>query len=300
MNAIDPRTIFAELGRRLAPALRRSLVVVGSLAAACRFIERLRKRGIRTKDADLVVQPAGRVAQARHLMDALLDAKWTRSTMKGKECFPMDPEAPPDRCRAIRLMPPDSSAFYVELLGRPAPDQTEPVLWKAVDRSDGRYGMPCFRFMGLALEESDEALPGFRCAQPSMMALSHLLSHPQLGAQRVRDEAGRPRELRSAKDLGRALALWRLSTDDERASWAGQWKRGLRRCFPKTGRKVSGGIGMGLRALLADVQALREAQAVCARGLLEGQAFDLDQMIVWGEELLDGPVRANGGESLSS
>ena len=290
MDLLDPRKTLEGLRGHFPAALLKKAVVVGSLAAALSFRARLKTRGIITKDADLLIQSTGGTAQARRLMESLLAKDWERSTLPGKECFPMDRRTPADRCRAIRLLPPKSGEFYLEVLGLPTLDQSRPLVWKAVDARDGRYAVPCFRFMGLVGVGALAHESGFRHAAPPMMALANLLSHPELGVQRVKDESGKPRELRAAKDLGRALSLWFLSREEERKAWGDLWIRGLRGRFPRTWKALS--PASGLRALIADRAALIEAHRLSARGLLDGFDIHPDQMKVLAEELLDGPVRA--------
>lgn len=290
MELLDPRKTLAGLKSQFPPALLKKAIVVGSLAAALSFRSRLKSRGVTTKDADLLIQSTGGTAQARRLMESLLALGWTRSAWPGKECFPMNRRTPAERCRAIRLLPPRSGEFYLEVLGLPTLDQSRPLVWKAVDARDGRYAVPCFRFMGLGVEGAVPHESGFRHAAPAMMALANLLSHPGLGTQRVKDETGKPRELRAAKDLGRALSLWFLSREEERKAWAGLWIRGLRRRFPRTWRTLP--LSSGLRALTSDRAALTEAHRLCVRGLLDGFDLHPDQLRVLSEELLDGPIRA--------
>lgn len=292
MDILEPRKILADLAGHLEESLRENLVVVGSLAAAHHAGRRLRRRGVATKDADLLVHPAGDEKFAGVLMDKLLGKGWVRSTMKFKECHPLPISTPPEKCRAIRLHPPGSTGFYLEVLGVPELDQTELVVWKPVDANDGRYALPAFRFMGVAIEGATLAAHGFRCALPSSMALANLLSHPALGTQRMTDDFGNKVELRSAKDLGRALAMWRLEPDDRaRAGWMAAWIEGIQRRFPATWRDLAPTAGKGLRELMGNPPALREAYALAGRGLLNGYDFNTDQMKVWTDELLEGPVR---------
>lgn len=295
MELLDPRKTLAALRSQFPAALLKKAVVVGSLAAALSFRSRLKSRGITTKDADLLIQSTGGTAQARRLMESLLTRGWTRSAWPGKECFPMAPGTPPERCRAIRLLPPKSGEYYLEVLGLPTLDQSRPLVWKAVEARDGRYALPCFRFMGLGVEGAPAHESGFRHAAPAMMALANLLSHPDLGTQRVKDETGKPRELRAAKDLGRALSLWFLSNEEERKTWAGLWIRGLRRRFPRTWKTLA--PGRGLRALTSDRAALIEAHRLSVRGLLDGFDVRPEEMRVLAEELLDGPVKATASAS---
>jgi len=290
MEFLDPLRVLKLLEKEIPARVRGHIVMVGSLAAAYHHKERLGRQGIATKDADFLVHPAGGKNVARELARTLLAGGWSRSVRQGKECFPMPRGTSPDKCRAIRLLPPKRSEFYLEILGLPKRDQRERLVWQALDLDDGRYALPCFRFMGLAVEGARETPEGFKRASAAMMGLSHLLSHPEIGIQRIRDEEGVQRETRSAKDLGRALALWFLADERERDSWLHEWIRGLRRRFPKTWRKVAGLAGKGLRALVGDRAALQEAYELNRVGLMNRMEMTPGNLAILAEELLQGPI----------
>jgi hypothetical protein len=112
--------------------------------------------------------------------------------------------------RAIRLAPPDSDAYFLELLNVPATDQTIAKQWMPVKLDDGWYGLPSFRFMGLTAYFRRKSAAGLEYAAPSMMALSNLLAHHEIGISRI-DAGETAGVLRSAKDLGRVISLAHLA-----------------------------------------------------------------------------------------
>lgn len=193
-------------------------MLVGSLAAAWAFRDVLAERGVNTKDADVLVTPAGALPEAAAVAQRLLAEGWVRA----KQCVPRSSAEPSDELEAIRLHPPHTDSYFVELLGVPLTDQSEARMWHAFELDDGWYGLPTFRFMGLATHAPELLPSGLRTAHPAMMALANLLSHPSLGTQRMgtRKPTGvfggevTDGKLRSAKDLGRVLALARLTPYD--------------------------------------------------------------------------------------
>jgi len=94
----------------------------------------------------------------------------------------------------------------------------------ASDALEG-YGLPSFRYMALLVSDVRSSEHGTRYASPPLMALANLLSHDALG----KDVIGEPiagREIRrSAKDLGRVLALAHLHGDVE--EWLPIWATAL-------------------------------------------------------------------------
>src|SRR5665213_1935585 len=102
MKRLDPGVLFARIASDIPTKLHKHLVVTGSLAAAYRFQAQLEGRGVSTKDADLVVHPAGDVVSCNKMAETLLLAGWARTD----ECFARESPEPDDELRAIRLHPP--------------------------------------------------------------------------------------------------------------------------------------------------------------------------------------------------
>ncbi|MBX3415396.1 MAG: hypothetical protein KF708_22120, partial [Pirellulales bacterium] len=76
MNRLDPETLFQRLATDLPPTLRKHLFVTGSLAAAYHFRDQLIGRAVNTKDADLVVHPAGDTESCCRIAQQLLQLGW--------------------------------------------------------------------------------------------------------------------------------------------------------------------------------------------------------------------------------
>jgi hypothetical protein len=283
MSLLDPKKLFRRLADDLPKALHKHVFIVGSLAAAYHFRSALEGRAVNTKDADVVVYPAGNVRAAKELAVELLDLGWRRTPI----CFPLKHRSPADRLRALRLFPPRSQDYFVELLGLPAPGQSKPVVWVPIKLPDGWYGVGCFRFMRLTSIGRLKSSEGLSYASPSMMALANLLSHPKIGKQPIGDTKIR----RSAKDLGRVLALAWLSGRDGTEAWLRDWQPAIRHCFPKRWRQLSKGTGSGLQELLDTPAALEEARITADIGLLNGRGVSAENLRAVGRQLVEDVLR---------
>jgi hypothetical protein len=274
MMALDPKRIFGRLSRDIPQPLHRHLFIVGSLAAAYHFRARLERRAVNTKDADMVVYPAGDVRSSKALARELLTAGWRRTP----ECWPVGKTSPAQELRAIRLYPPGSEDYFVELLGLPRRGQSGKVVWIPVHLPDGWYGVGCHRFMSLNAFRRLKSPEGLEYSSPAMMALANLLSHPGIGPERMGTPIQGRKILRSAKDLGRVLALAWLAGRDAAEGWLEDWVEGLRRCFPGSWRTLARNAGRGLQDLLANEDALEEARITIDVGLLNGRGVTVENL----------------------
>jgi hypothetical protein len=281
MTRLDPVALFQRIASDVPRELHDNLFVTGSLAAAYSFQAALEGRGVNTKDADLLVHPAGNVVSCQQMTERLLAIGWTRTD----ECYAKPSPEPYDDLRAIRLFPPDSHDYFIEFLNLPARDQKAAKCWIPIRLPDGWYGLPSFRFMGLTSLDRQRASMGLEYASPPMMALANLLSHPQVGTERI--QSGTMKDtLRSAKDLGRVLALAWLAGREETTRWLGLWQTGLQQCFPDDWRELARNSGRGLQELLADAAALEEARRTTDLGLLNGKGVTSEMLRITGERLL--------------
>jgi hypothetical protein len=296
MTALDPKKLFHRLAGDIPGPLQKHLFIVGSLAAAYHFRAELERRAVNTKDADVVIYPAGDVRSAKALAVQLLDLGWTRTP----KCFPMARRSPANRLRAFRLHPPKSRDYFIELLGLPAPGQSDKVVWVPVRLADGWYGVGCHRFMRLTAFRRLKSSEGLEYASPAMMALSNLLSHPAIGHQRMNDPVRGRKILRSAKDLGRVLALAWLSGRDATEAWLDDWVPALRQSFPRRWRAIAREAGAGLQNLLADPEALEEARVTTDVGLLNGRAVTAENLVAVGLQLMADVVRPLAGRARQS
>ena len=265
MTKLDPIALFARLAADIPATLHPHLYVTGSLAAAYHFHAALEGRAVHTKDADLVVHPAGNVLSCQQMARKLIAAGWTRT----EECYPQSQPEPLDALRAIRLYPPASHGYFIEFLSVPERGQAEAKRWIKIAMDDGWYGLPSFRFLGVTALHRCMSHVGLEYASPAMMALANLLSHPEVGAARI-ESGSMLGILRAAKDFGRVIALARLAGREETEHWLPQWRVALERCFVDDWRTLAERLGDGLRELLDDDNALEDAHKTTDIGLLNG------------------------------
>lgn len=283
MSLLDPRDVFRKVGDQLPPALRGSFIVVGSLAAAYHFRRAIKSGAIRTKDADLVIFHAADVAACRSMAAEFLRRGWTWRRSFGP---PLAQPRPLGALPFVRLYPPGSSEYFIEFLGLPSRDQTAAKRVTPVRLAEGWHGIPRFRFMGAVAEGVRKSADGLLYADPSMMALANLLSHPEVGTHRMSELMGGRSILRSAKDLGRVLAIVHLTPGEELDGWAGSWAAALRKRFPRQWRTHARRAGLGLRAILGDRDAFPEALYAAGQGLLSGMEVGEAALRGAGEQLL--------------
>ena len=148
---------------------------------AYHFQAALEGRAVNTKDADLVVHPAGNVTSCQQMASRLIALGWIRT----EECYPRPNPDPPDDLRAIRLYPPGSHDYFLEFLNVPQRGQMEAKRWVKIQMDDGWYGLPSFRFLGVTALNRLKSIAGLEYASPAMMALANLLSHPEVGTARI-------------------------------------------------------------------------------------------------------------------
>jgi hypothetical protein len=151
---------------------------VGSLAAACHHTARLKSGGVKTKDADLVLHPAGDETPARDIARLLLARGWRHRRLGGFE--PGRRDTPADELPAIRMYPPEHQDYFIELLILPSGERSGAKAWLQVELEDGYFGLPSFEFLALTSIDRCRLEDTLEYAQPSLMALANLLSHPEL------------------------------------------------------------------------------------------------------------------------
>jgi hypothetical protein len=269
MPSLDPQALVPRLATGIPAGLCKHAYLVGSLAAAWHYREQLRFRTIRTKDADVVIQPVGASMQVARIAESLRKKGWRWRDLD--ERGPGTAATPVDELAAIRLTPPTGhDDYFIEFLGLPEVEQSAPKRWVRVILKEGHFGVPCFRFMGVTARNLRIAAGGLRYADPAMMALSNLLSHPQVGSAEMSSPVNGRKCLRSAKDLGRVLAFARLQSRADLALWKEPWLEALRAAFPRSWRKLGAGVGAGIRELLSHRRGLDDALWTAGHGLLFG------------------------------
>ena len=178
-------------------------------------------------------------------------------------------ETDTDNLPAIRLRPPQTDVtWFCELLAVPA-RSAHGKQWLRVSLGEDHYGLPSFEFMALTSHEPLAADCGIKYAQPSMMALANLLSHLKLTDDTMSGGYSGRDIRRCAKDLGRVLALARLS-GEETEDWAKKWEEALSNCFPDRWKTLARDAGRGFQELLSNSEVFEEAHFTCVVSLLSG------------------------------
>jgi hypothetical protein len=282
VSRLNPVAIFGSLCRDIPEELRKDMLVTGSLAAAYAYRAQLQGQAVNTKDADLLIHPAGNTTSAQKMANRLLEMGW-RPTDRCKPLSECPPN--PESLDAIRLMPPASNEYFIEFLNLPETEQPEQKKWIPVRLATGWYGLPSFRFMGLLTSFRQSSELGIEYAAPEMMALANLLSHPVITELKMEsgDFGGIPR---CAKDLGRVLALARLARREETENWPIRWRAAMQASFPRSWREHALRTRNGLRELLADDSLLEQARVTTDHGLLSGMSIDIDALRGIGERLI--------------
>jgi hypothetical protein len=173
MTRLDPHALFALLAREIPAELHPHLFLTGSLAAAYQFADQLQNQAVSTKDADLVVHPAGDVHSCRQMADRLRELGW-RPTFKAR-FRPQPAPEPTNELPVVRMNPPDSNEYFIEFLTLPLIGQEESVSYVPIKLPDGWYAVPSFRYFALLGLHKHQSTEGLEYADPAMMAL---VGHP--------------------------------------------------------------------------------------------------------------------------
>jgi len=280
---VSPALILAQVSAAIPIETRSNIIIIGSLAAAYWLFGGDRSLGVRTKDIDCVLSPRlTAVERGRVIAEKLLASGWKPKSM-GRFSRPGNSKTPESELPAVRLFPPGSNDWFLELLTEPMKDQAK-LGWTRMPLSTGEhYGIPSLAFISIAIFNAPMTEFGIRCARPEMMALANLLEHPIIGKELIEGTATK----RSNKDLGRVLAIAQLTKPVEvLETWPEIWEKALKEYFPKRWRELASRTGAGLRALLASPEDLQQAVESCAISLLSGRNIDAEQLITIGQRLL--------------
>ena len=277
MSNVSPSLILAQVAESVPQDCLPNIIIIGSLAAGYHFFGHDRDLYVRTKDIDSVLRPRNTaVKSAEAVAERLLASGW-RHKKDGNHGEPGNENTPDNQLPAVRLHPPSTSDWFVEFLTEPFPGDRGEGRWLRVKLSTGHYGLPSFSFLGLITYKPALTPFGLYCARPEMMALANMLEHPIIRPERMSGLIESRAIKRSNKDLGRALALARLSTTKV-DGWADAWTNGLKACFPDTWKLLAAQAGSGLRALLVSADDLDEAAHTCNNGLLAARPVTVEQL----------------------
>lgn len=285
MMDLSPAGVLRAIAQAIPKDCHDHITVIGSLAAGYHFFGHRPDVQVRTKDVDCVVAPAiEAVARGQDIAQRLLNAGWTHRTVG--EFSQAGTESDPDEVLpAIRLCPPGATDWYLEILTIAASEAQTELSWTRIELPSGHFGMPAFRFSTLLVFNPLLSDFGLRYARPELMALANLLEHPQIGMQTMSSTIA-DRELKRAnKDLGRVLAIARLSGAAIQ-DWPDSWVQALRAQFPTTWRTLVGQTGTGLRVLVESEENLEEAIWANNNGLLAAEPVTAEQLKFTGLRLL--------------
>jgi hypothetical protein len=284
MTAVSPREVLARVADAIPSAVRENVVIVGSLAAGYHLLPGAEAQ-VQTKDIDCLLFP--RVAAVRvgaETAAELLAVGW-RPRTEGPHGRAGDEATPDEALPAVRLWPPNSTDWFVELLAAHEPGDQSDKRWLRLPLPSGHFGLPSYRFLDVAVHEAPVSEFGVRCALRPLLALSNLLRNPQIRPETMVALVEGRRIRRSNKDLGRVIAISRLSGPDGAWKWPDIWQRALRACHPGIWGELAQRVGHGLDALLESDSDLQEAWLTCNVGLLASVALTFEQFRLEGLRL---------------
>ena len=286
MSNVSPSLTLAQVAQAVPHDCLPNIIVIGSLAAGYHFFANDKNLYVRTKDIDSVLRPRNKAVESgRAVAERLLANGW-RHKEDGNHAKPGDENTPDDKLPAVRLVPPGESDWFVELLTEPERGDTGDRRWLRLKLSTGHFGLPSFSFLSLTTFKPTLTDFGLYCARPEMMALANLLEHRTVRPEKMSGLIEGRTIKRSNKDLGRVLALTRLSGPEPLETWADEWTDALKACFPDTWKSLGSVVGDGIRFLLGSPGDLEEAVFTCNNGLLAARPVTPEQLSIEGQRLL--------------
>ena len=273
-SLLDPAELLQAVALRIPEPLRDNVVVIGSIATAWAFRDVMDRRAVATKDIDLLLRPSvDAVSTAETLGAQLLAHRWSPHYPDG--VLPATADTPDHALPALRLRPPEGDGqWFVELLAEPPAWQGDRKYWRRFETSSGTFGLPSFRYLGVAINAAESTEWGLRVARPACMALAHLLEHAEPDTTPIASLPGGPS--RFVKDVGRAVSLWWLAREQSSVAattWAQEWAVVLQSLEPEVRLRYVDAAQRGLASIEAY---LPEAHAIAVVGVLEASRTSFD------------------------
>ncbi len=155
MNLLSPRAVLAEVATALPAECRGAVIIIGSLAAGYHYFKDDPDAIVQTKDVDCMLSPHIKAVSAGKVVaESLFKAKWA---MREDEKWgkPGDANTPTEQLPLVRLHPPGSNEWFIELMMSPPTDEA------AAENVQTDPDNPAKHYVRLRTEQGDFSLCSF-------------------------------------------------------------------------------------------------------------------------------------------